>query len=83
MNDKRKNRKFTICNMCGGEAEWWDEKEGYVETHDRGKIRRRWITRYHQCLGPLCGEKLDLGSREYEEKDITYYSNEERRVYNL
>ena len=73
----------TICKFCGGEAEWWDEEEGYSETTWRGRVKRSWVTRYHQCLEPDCGQKLDLGSSNHKEKDATYCSNEERRVYNL
>lgn len=76
-------KKITICKHCGGKAEWWDEQEGYSEMTDRGRIKRSWITRYHQCLESDCGEKLDLGSRSHREKDVSYRSNEERRVYKL
>ncbi len=75
------SKKITICKHCNGKAEWWDEKEGYSEMTDGGRVKRSWITRYHQCLELDCKEKLDLGSREHKEKDTTYYSNEERRVY--
>jgi len=75
--------KITICKVCDGKAKWWDEKEGYSEMTDRGRVKRSWTTRYHQCLEPDCGKKLDLGSTDHEEKDINYHSNEERRVYNI
>ena len=73
----------TICKHCGGEAEWWDEKEVYYETTGRGRLRTSWNSRWHQCLETNCGKKYSMGTKNHRESDATYYSNTERRVYNL
>ncbi len=83
VGDRIMDKKITICKFCGGKAEWGDRKTGYSEMTDRGRIRRSWTERYEKCLEPGCGREVTSGSKDHTEKDISYHSNEERRVYRL
>jgi hypothetical protein len=71
------------CRHCGGKAEYGERKAGYSEMTDRGRIRRTWTEQYEKCLESDCGQELTYGSKNHTEKDTSYRSNEERRVYNI
>ncbi len=75
--------KITICKFCSGKAECGVRKAGYSEMTDRGRIKRSWIEQYSRCLEPNCGREETFRTKNHTEKDISYHSNEERRVYNL
>jgi hypothetical protein len=79
----KKKKGICKCSFCSGKAEYGKRTAGYSEMTDRGKISRHWVENYQKCLEPKCGREKTWGTSGHTEKDISYHSNEERRVYNL
>ena len=69
-------KKYTLCKLCNGKAEWWDEEKYQSRMTDRGRLAQSWTERWTQCLEDNCGEKYELSMADdkYKEKDLSFYS---------
>ena len=56
------------------------DKRSSSEVTDRGKLNRRWEETLYRC--PKCNKEETIHGYVHE-SDGSYYSNEERRVYNI
>ncbi len=77
--------KTTICKHCGGKAKWWNKEIYRSRKGWRGTLIQEWTERWHHCIEKHCGKKYQLHLKydNYRERDGSYYSAEERRVYKL